>query len=166
MRPAQVMWPGSPVPDLLTMIVDHYEDRGESGACLVNYKDWACPALTLYMGHCLRTLARFPDRGDLITYAVITSPGVAAGAWARGYPYNYPRGIYSLVHHLAPGDAAAPLVVFDSDKAEGEHHFVTPEVGLTVVFPASQMAGVLDSGGTSPRISLVTYNIPRKHEIH
>jgi len=156
MTPHSVMWPGAPTHDLLRMVYDHYQDSSPS--MLIDYKTWGCPALTQFMGHVLRVLIRFPERGRLIASASLLHP-TSTGQWGYEPHVHQPESFYTLVHYLTPGDGFAPLVVFEGDE-HSKAHLVTPETGLTVVFGGSQLHGVLRNGGSSDRIALVVNSVP------
>ena len=147
---------------LRAMFARHHEPGdNEMGACLINFQRWECPALTAYMVHCMNLFNTLTNenQGNLISFAVETPP--CDPGWATGYPHHHAYAHYSLVHYLEPGDAYAPLVVFDGDHTD----IVTPEAGLTVMFEGSQEHGVLGTHG-SPRRTLVTHLVPHQVVIH
>lgn len=141
------------------MVQRHSDPKGnELGSTMVDHKVWKCPALNAFMLHCLDVLGTFPERGDLLVFAVVTEPANQIG-WSKGYPHQHAYAYYSLIHYLEPGDAEAPLVVYE-EGIDSVRHIVQPETGLTVVFKGRQLHGVLDNCGTTPRIALVVQNVP------
>lgn len=152
MKPYQLTWPDIPTNDLLKLFID----RTGFGVKEIDYREWASPAFTEYMHHVLRVLHRFPERGDLRSYAAMMRSTNEVGGFS---PYQVPRdGIYSVWTFLSPG-AEPPLVVFDGTERSGTHTFVLPQTGLTVAFQAPQAHGVLNFKSGAPCIALITQSI-------
>jgi hypothetical protein len=152
------MWPDAPTHDLLKMVYDNH--RGGTQSVAINFNTWACPALTEFMGHALRVLMRYPEKGQLIAFASLLHPSNHIQSVWGYFPHRHqPDSFYTLVHYLTPGDGFAPLVVFEGDE-HSKAHLVTPETGLTVVFGGPQLHGVLRNGGNSDRIALVVNSVP------
>lgn len=164
MRPWLIPWQDAPTRDLIEMVCRHHDTDNPMGAHLVDFQTWSCPALSQFMIHAMGLLNTLPGQGKMMLYSVITPRGECAGGWARGYPHTHGYANYSLVHYLQPGDAYAPLVVFEEDDTTA--HWVTPETGLTVVFEGHQRHGVLDSAGDEPRVALVLQSMPEQAQVH
>lgn len=162
MIPLVTQWKDAPTQALLAMVYRYWDGvDNELGSSLIDYRKWACPALDKFMMHAMNILGGLPGQGKFMVFAVITRPGQKAGGWARGYPHTHGYAHYSLVHYLDPGDALAPLVVFDNNTP----HFLVPERGMTVVFEGHQNHGVLDSAGEHPRIALVLQSMPAEMQV-
>jgi hypothetical protein len=165
MIPRQILWPEAPTEDLLRLVTEKADQSNVRGESPVNYGKWGSPAMYEFMGHCLRVLHRYPNRGDLRTHLLWLGSGKLQPQWREGWPINHPDAYYTLIHFLTPGDAM-PLVVFEGASAEGERWIIQPQAGLSVVIEGSQLHGFLSGGGKSPCIALITQNVPPKQAMH
>ncbi len=165
MTPFQQVWLEAPTFDLMSMVLTHhdYNNGNEMGSTMIDYNTWKCEALTTFMNYVLGVLTHWPERGKLLAFSVVTPLGKKEGGWVKGYPHRHPYAYRTLSHYLSPGDAFAPLVVLD-DETE-KTHFLTPAEGLTVVIPGGAYHGILDSSGTSPRVTLVVQSVPEDLKI-
>lgn len=163
MTPLLVPWLDAPTRELIDMVRRHHDTDNPMGAHQIDYATWGCAALAEFMQHAMGLLNTLPGQGHMMLYSVVTPPGENTGGWAFGYPHDHGYANYSLVHYLNPGSSMAPLVVWEDEETA---HWITPEVGMTVVFEGHQKHGVLDISGAEPRMALVLQSMPANVQIH